>query len=173
MTQTPISEPSSVIDESCAIKSNYDYLFDSIEHHLNGAFVLHREVELHSHTCCNIDTTLASIEYGLSPNLGIVSKDVLHFKRGFESKWNRHVNYTVSERRNRLSADGWRLYDEEFDELNKLCSFTAERCCNSLGLNDHYKLLFYSGQNFLLEHELSGHQSVYCNPPWSLAIKCV
>jgi hypothetical protein len=30
----------------------------------------------------------------------------------------------------------------------------------------------YSEQNSLLDHDVSG-QSIYCNPPWSMAIECV
>ena len=47
-----------------------------------------------------------------------------------------------------------------------------EGCCDSLGLNGHKVLPFYSKENYLLDHNVSG-QSVYCNPPWSIAIQCV
>ncbi len=41
-----------------------------------------------------------------------------------------------------------------------------------MGLNGHRNLHFYSEQNSLLDCDVSG-QSIYCNPPWLLAIKCV
>ena len=65
-----------------------------------------------------------------------------------------------------------RLNDYEFDELNRTSSFTLEGCCDPLGINGHRNLPFYSEQNLLLDHDVSG-QSIYCNPPWALAIKCV
>jgi hypothetical protein len=75
-------------------------------------------------------------------------------------------------RRKRPTIDGWRLSDKEFDELNRIYSFTLEGCCDPLGLNGHRNLAFYSKHNSLLDHDVPG-QSIYCNPPWSLAIKCV
>ena len=47
-----------------------------------------------------------------------------------------------------------------------------EGCCDSLGLNGHKGLPFYSEHIFLQDHNGSG-QSIYCSPPWSLAIQCV
>ena len=48
-----------------------------------------------------------------------------------------------------------------------------EGCCDPLGLlHGHRNLPFYSEQNSLLDHDVSG-QSIYCGPPWLLAIKCV
>jgi hypothetical protein len=47
-----------------------------------------------------------------------------------------------------------------------------EGCCDPFGLNGRRNIPFYSKQNSLLDHDVSG-QSIYCNPPWSLAIKCV
>ena len=47
-----------------------------------------------------------------------------------------------------------------------------EGCYDSLGLNGHRDLPFYFEQNSLLYHDVSG-RSIYCNPSWSLAIKCV
>ena len=41
-----------------------------------------------------------------------------------------------------------------------------------MGLKGHRNLPFYSEQNSLLDHDVPG-QSICCNPPWSLAIKCV
>ncbi len=53
-----------------------------------------------------------------------------------------------------------------------LYRLTVGDCCDVLGLNGHRNLPFYSEQNFLLARDVS-HQSAYCNPPWSLAIKYV
>jgi hypothetical protein len=47
-----------------------------------------------------------------------------------------------------------------------------EDCCDPLGLKGHRKLPFNYELNFLLDHVVS-EQSIYCTPPWSLAIKCV
>jgi len=58
------------------------------------------------------------------------------------------------------------------DELNRTYSFTLESCGDPLDLNDHRNFTFYSEQNSLLDHDVSG-QSIYCKPPWSLAIKFV
>ena len=84
----------------------------------------------------------------------------------------RIITRKLLNRRKRPTTDGWRLSDKEFDELNKMYSFTLEGCCDPLGLNDHRNLPFYPEHNSLLDHDVSG-QSIYCNPPWSLAIKCV
>ena len=47
-----------------------------------------------------------------------------------------------------------------------------EGCCDPLGLNNLRNLPFFSEKNSLLDHDVSG-QSIYCNPPWALAMKCV
>jgi len=47
-----------------------------------------------------------------------------------------------------------------------------EVCCDPLGLNGSRTSPFYSEQNSLLDHEVSG-QSIFCNPLRSLAIKYV
>ena len=72
----------------------------------------------------------------------------------------------------RPPTDGWRLSDKEFDELHRIYKFAVEGCCAALGLNGQKGLPFYSKENYLLDHDVSG-QLVYCNPPWSLAIHCV
>jgi hypothetical protein len=105
-------------------------------------------------------------------NLGIVSEEVPHYKKNFESNFERNVKQQKMSRRKRPPTDRWRLNDEEFNELHKLCSFTVEGCCDSLGLNGHKNLSFYSEQNSFSDHDVSG-QLVYCNPPWFLAIECV
>jgi hypothetical protein len=89
---------------------------------------------------------------------------------GYELK--QIVTRKLLNRRKRPPIDCWRLNDKEIDELNKVCSFTLEGCCDPLGLNGHRNLPFYSEQNYLLNDDVSG-QSIYCNPLWSMAIKCV
>ena len=70
----------------------------------------------------------------------------------------------------RPPADGWRLNDKEFEELNKTYKFTLEGYCDPLGFNGHIKLPFYLENNSILYHDDS-KQSIYCNPPQPLAIK--
>ena len=50
--------------------------------------------------------------------------------------------------------------------------FTLEGCCDPLGFNGHINLPLYSENNSLLAHDVP-KQSIYYNPPWYLAIKCV
>ena len=78
----------------------------------------------------------------------------------------------VTDRGKRPTTDGRRLSDNEFDESNRVYSFTLEGCFDPLGLNGHRNLPFYSDQNSLLDRDVS-RQSFYCNPPWSLAITFV
>ena len=68
-----------------------------------------------------------------------------------------------------LHTNAWRLIDSEFDILNALFSFTAKAFCDPDGTNRHDSLPFYSEKDSFLSHDIAG-QSVYCNPPWSLAI---
>jgi hypothetical protein len=110
----------------------------------------------------------------LSPNLGAISKQNSHLLKETDvgHKLKRIVTRNLLNRRKRPATDGWRLSDKEFDELNIIYSFTLESCCDPLGLNGHRKLTLYSEYNSLLDHDVLG-QSIYCNSPWSLAIKCV
>jgi hypothetical protein len=71
-----------------------------------------------------------------------------------------------------LHANAWRLYDSEFDSLNAIFSFTLESWCDPFGSNGHGSLHFYSEKDSFLLRDNAG-QSVYCNPPWSLAKQCV
>ena len=71
-----------------------------------------------------------------------------------------------------LHTNAWRIIDSEFDSLNALFSFTLEACCDPEGTNRHGSLPFYSEKDSFLSHDIAG-QSVYCNPPWSLAVQCV
>ena len=165
---------SSVINESCVIKSNYDYLIDPIEHHLKDAIILNWENDLSLRCCRDIDASLTGIDKALSPNLGVVSKENPHplKEKDVGHKLKRIVTRKLLNRRKRPTTDGWRLIDKEFDELNRVYSFTLEGCCDPLGLNGHRNLPFYSEQNSLLDRDVSG-ESIYCNPSWSLAIKYV
>ncbi len=56
--------------------------------------------------------------------------------------------------------------------MNALFSFTLEACCDLDGTNRHGLLPFYSEKDSFLSHDIKG-QSVYCNPPWSLAVQRV
>jgi hypothetical protein len=71
-----------------------------------------------------------------------------------------------------LHTNAWRLIDSEFDTLNALFSFTIEACCDPDGTNRHGSLPFYSEKDWFLFHDMA-RQSVYCNPPWSLAVQLV
>ena len=70
-----------------------------------------------------------------------------------------------------LQTNAWRLIDSEFDILNALFSFTVEACCDHDGTNRHGSLPFYSEKDSFLSRGIAG-QSVYCNPPSSLAVQC-
>jgi hypothetical protein len=141
---------------------------------LKDAIILNRENEFSLRCGRNIDASLTSIDIALSPNLGAIIKENPHplKERDVGHKLKRIVTRKLSNRRKRPTTDGWRLSDKEFDKLNKSYGFTLEGCCDPLGLNGHRNLAFYSEQNTLLDHDVLG-QSIYCNPPWSLAIKCV
>ena len=106
--------------------------------------------------------------------MGVVSKENPHplKERDVGHKLKQIVTRKLLNRRKRPTADGWRLSDKEFDKVIRVYSFTLEGCCDPLGLNGHRNFHFYYEQNSLLDHDISG-QSIYCNPPWSLAIKCV
>jgi hypothetical protein len=71
-----------------------------------------------------------------------------------------------------LHTNAWRLIDSKFDSLNAIFSFTLEACCDAEGSNRHHSLPFYSEKDLFLSHDIAG-QSVYCNPPWSLAVRRV
>jgi len=71
-----------------------------------------------------------------------------------------------------LHTNAWRLIDSEFNTLNALFFFTIEACCDPYGTNRHGSLPLYSEKDSFLSHDIAG-QSVYCNPPWSLAVQCV
>jgi len=68
----------------------------------------------------------------------------------------RNVKRKLLSRSKRPPTDGWRLYDKEFDELHSIYNFALEGCCDSLGLNGHKRLPFYSKENSLLDHDVTG-----------------
>ncbi len=75
-------------------------------------------------------------------------------------------------RRKNFPTNGRRLNDIEFDKFNNLYHFTAEGLCDPSGLNRHGTLPYYYELNSLLDNDVFG-ESIYCNPPWSLAVACV
>ena len=101
-----------------------------------------------------------------------MGKEVPYSRKTVESRVKRNIKRKLLSRSKRPPTDGWRLNDKEFDELHKIYKFTAEGCCDSLSLNGHRGLPFYYKRNSLLDHNVAG-KSIYCNPPWSLAIQCV
>jgi hypothetical protein len=86
----------------------------------------------------------------VSPNLGVVSKENPHPLKETDvgHKLKRIVTRKLLNGRNRPTSDGWRLSDKEFDELNKIYSFTSEGCCDPLGFNGHRNLPYFSEQTF-------------------------
>ena len=100
---------SSVIHESCVIKSNSDYRIDSIEHQLKDAIVMNRKNELFLRCGRNIDATLTSIDITSNPNLGVVNKENPHplkKKTYVGHKLKRIVARKLSNRRKRPTTDG-------------------------------------------------------------------
>ena len=65
----------------------------------------------------------------------------------------------------------WRLSDTEFDTLHKEFSFTLEGCCDRAGLNGHARLPYYSGEDSLLNHEVTGQRS-FLHPPLENGSRC-
>jgi hypothetical protein len=152
---------------------NSDYDNDFTKHHMNDALAIRRENEKNSSVGSAIVCTLkTSIDTTLSPCLGVVSMEVPHSRKNVESRVKRKIKRKFLSRSKRPPTNGWRRNDKEFDELHRIYKFTVEGCCGALGLNGHRGLPFYSKENSLLDHDVSG-LSVYCNPPWLLAIQCV
>jgi len=119
---------SSIIHESCVIKSNSDYRINPIEHHLKDAIRLDRENESSLRCGRNIDASLTSIDISLSLNLGDVSKESPHplKKRDVWHKLERNVTRKLLNGRKRPTTNGWRLSDKEFNELNRIYSLTLK-----------------------------------------------
>ena len=101
--------------------------------------------------------------------MGALGCEGSHSRKNAESRGQRNVKRKPLSRSKRPPTDGWRLNDKEFDDLHSIYKFTVEGCCESLGLNGHKGLPFYSKENSLLSHDVTG-LSFYGNPPWSLAI---
>jgi hypothetical protein len=87
---------------------------------------LNREVKFSPRCGRNIDTSLASIDIVLGPNLGDVRKETSHplKERDVGHKLKRIVTKKLMKRIKRAHTDGWRLIDEEFDELIRTYNFT-------------------------------------------------
>jgi len=104
---------------------------------------------------------------------GLLAKSFNSFKQeGYWTYIERMVKRKLLYRSKRPPTHGWRLIDEKCDEFNKTYRFTSEGWCDPLGFNGYRKLDFCSENNSLLDHDIS-KQSIYCNPPRSLHIKCV
>jgi hypothetical protein len=69
-------------------------------------------------------------------------------------------------------TNAWRLVDSEFDSLNALFSFTLEVCRDPDKFNKHGLLPFYSEKDSFRTRDIA-RESVYCDPPRSLALQCV
>ncbi len=102
-------------------------------------------------------------------NCGLVNEEVLHSGENVESRVKQIVKRKLASHSKRPPTNGWRLNDTEFNQLHNLYKFTVEVFCDDFGLKGHGNSPFYSEQNYLLDHDVS-RQSIYCNPPRSLAI---
>ena len=97
-----------LIDESCVINLNSDYAIDSIEHHLNDALVIRREIIKNSPAGSAIDRTLkTSIDTTLSPCFETVGKEVSHSRKNVESRVKRDVKQMFLSRSKRPPTDVW------------------------------------------------------------------
>jgi hypothetical protein len=107
------------------LKSGYD--IGSIEHHLNDAFVIRRELVKNSPAGSTIDRTWkTSIDTTLSPCLEAMCNEVSHSRKNVESRVKRNVKRKLLIRSRRPTTDGCRLNDKEFDELHSIHKFTVE-----------------------------------------------
>ena len=96
-----------------------DYATDSIEHHLNDAFVIRRELINNSPAGSAINRTVkTSIDTTLSPCLKAVGIEVSHSRKNVESRVKRNAKRKLLSRSKRPTTDGWRLNDIEFDKPN-------------------------------------------------------
>ena len=156
--RTLISELAFVIDESCVMNLNSDSAIDSFKHRLNDAFVVRKKLVKNSSAGSAIVRTSwkTNIDTTFSPCLGVVGKEVPHSRKNVGSKVKQNIKRKALSRIKRPPTDGWRLNDKEFDELHKIYKFTMEGCCDSLGLNGHKGLPFYSKENSLLDHNVAG-----------------
>jgi len=161
------SEHPFVIDESCVINLNTDYVIEYVKHQLNDALAIKRELDLNPLAGYVLELPLTtSIDTTPIPNLGVVGETILHSGKSVESRVKRGVTRTLASRSERPPTYGWRVDDREFNKLHNLDKFIVEGCCDSLGLNGHTNLFFYSEHNSFLYHDVSSGHSIYCNPPW-------
>ena len=124
---------------------------------MSDAFVIRRELVENSSAGSAIDRTLqTSVGTTLSTCLKAVGNEVLHSRKNVESRVKRKVKRKLLNRSKRPTTDGWRLNDKESDELHNIYKFTVEGCCDSLGLNGHRGLSFYSKDNSSLSHDVTG-----------------
>ncbi len=73
------------------------------------------------------------------PNFETVRKEVsipLN-KRDIEPRLKRMVKRKLLNRSKRPPTNGWRLNNDEFDELTKTYMFTLEGCCDPFGFNGY------------------------------------
>ncbi len=168
LTRPPISELFSAIRESNVIPSTCDYYFDPLEHHDAPLDLNDASSDLVRPSLVNIDIDTAEDSHRGS----IVRQVTLPFDKSVDPRVRRLKARRLTNRKKNLPTNGWRLSDVEFDKLNSHYHFNVEGCCDPSGLNRHITLPYYSELNYLLDNDVSG-QSIYCNPPWSLAVACV
>ena len=82
-----------------------------------------------------------------------------------------HVRKPKRRPKTHLHTYAWKLIDSEFDSLNAIFYFSLEACCDPAGSN-RLSLPFYAEKDSFLSRDTSG-QSMYYNPPWSLALQCM
>ena len=122
---------------------------------MNDALVIDRGIVSTPFASNAIDRTLkTSIDTTLSP-LSRAGEEVSQSEKLVKPKVKRIVKRKLTNRSKRPPTDGWRLNDTEFNKLHAVYKFTVEGCCDTLGLNGHMKLPFYSEQNSLLNHDVS------------------
>ena len=89
-------------------------IIDSIEHHLNDAFAIRREIVKNSPAGSTIDRTLkTSIDTTLSPCLEAEGKEVSHSRKNVESRVKRNVKRKLLSRSKRSTTNWWRLNNKE------------------------------------------------------------
>jgi hypothetical protein len=167
-TRPPISELFSAIRESNVIESTCDYSFDPLQHHKKLIELNEKSGDLVHPMLINIDIDTA----GDSHRGSTVRHVTPPFDKSVDPKVKRLKTRRLLNRKKNIPANNWRFNDVEFDKLNSLYHFTVEGCRDPSGLNRHGTMSYYSELNSLLDNDVSG-ESIYCNPPWSLAVACV
>ncbi len=111
---------------------------------MNDALVIERGIVSPPFASNAIDRTLETgIDTTLNPLLR-VGEEVSNSEKLVKSKVKRFVKRKLTNRGKRPPTDGWRLNDTKFNKLHAVYKFTVEGCCDTLGLNGHMKLPFYS-----------------------------